>query len=236
MRDRQPVLRLAATSWLRHAAPLAAVSLVAFLPWFAIALGVSFATSTYALLGQLALAGALAVFAWIPQLGVAAAAASLVRATAAGETIGFRLGCRRGFARLFAAWAPTVAVAGAVLVGTIALVVPGCILLVLFAGATAGPSATEPLAAQLLASARSARRSPRRAIAVIASVVGIDVALACVLYLAIARHKGTAPSYLDLEHARVFTRVLVLALVVVSPLCGSLIAASRSLDDDAERT
>jgi hypothetical protein len=235
MPDSQRVLRLAAASWLRHVGPLALVSLVAFVPWFAIAFGVGFASGTYALPEQLALAAALAALAWIPQLGVAAAAAPLVRATAAGDAVGFRTASGRGFARLFAALAPTVTVALAVVVGTIAVIAPGCILLVLFAGATAGSASDQPLSGKLLASARAARRHPRRAIAVIAGVIAIDVVLASVLYLALARHRGSAPSYLDLEHARLFTRVLALALALVSPLCGCLLAASRSLDDDAER-
>jgi hypothetical protein len=236
MRDSQAIVRLAAASWVRHVGPLTLVSLVAFVPWLAVAFGVGFASGPQALSEQLALGFALAAFAWIPQLGVVAAAAPLVRATAARDSVGFRPACARGFARLFAALAPTITIVLAVFTGAVALVVPGCILLVLFAGATAEASLDQPVAALLLASARAARRHPRRSIIVIASVIAIDLVLACAMYVVFARHRASAAAYLDLDHARLFTRALVLPLIVVSPLCACLVAASRSVDDDAERT
>jgi hypothetical protein len=226
------IARLAMRTSGRYAASLVPLATIALGPWLWLALEAGVPRDPHSVQIDLVVGWLLAATAWVPQVALVACAGPLVRALRTSQSIAWRPALASGLSRLARAIPPTLIVVLAVALGTLALVVPGGVLLVLLATANASES-SEPTPARLLASALTARRHMRRAIAVVATVVALDLVLALVLQLVFVRH--LAGSATELARAQTFLRALALGLVVVSPLCACLLAASRSINDDAER-
>jgi hypothetical protein len=166
---------------------------------------------------QLRVGWIIAGSSWIFQLALAGSAA----AVASGP--GVRRALLAGARGLSRAVVPSAIALIAVAIGGVALVVPGAVLLALlaFTGAAAGAEPAQPPAAALRASVAFARAHWRDAVLVVASIIAADLVIALVAQLAIVR-AGTPK--LQLPEARAFTRLVVLALALASPIAATIVA------------
>jgi hypothetical protein len=155
--------------------------------------------------------------AWAFQLALAGAASSTRH----------RAGIRAAVAGFARALVPCAIAIAAIVLGSVALVVPGVVLAVLlaFTGAAAGASPGATPAEALDASVVAARAHWRDAAVTVAAIVAADVAIAIVAQLVLVR--AGAPK-LQLDQARDATRVVVLAYAVASPFAASLLATVYS--------
>jgi hypothetical protein len=111
----------------------------------------------------------------------------------------------------------------AVALGGLALVLPGLVLLVLLSLTAASRERGVP--GPLLDSVAAARRQlPAVALAVVA-LFAIDAAIGLIAYRACLTPLPAKPTPVQLAAVRNFVRAIVLALVVLSPLPATLLAA-----------
>jgi hypothetical protein len=222
------IARLAVRTWARYVAPLTLLAALALVPWLVVAHGLPIAADAHGMRVQLAIAWLLTATVVFPQLALVACVAPLTRSIVAGRPLLQRRALVHGVAQLARAIAPTLVIAIAVALGMVALVVPGLVLAVLLATTNASTSLGEPLPAPLVDSAEAARRDLRRAATVLAAVLVIDFGLTLVLQLVMVPRVGTPAPRVELAHARTFVRTLAFAWIVASPICASVLAASRS--------
>ncbi len=166
---------------------------------------------------QLRVGWIIAGSSWVLQLALAGAA------TAATTGPGVRRALLAGATGLGRAVVPSAIALIAVGLGSVALVVPGAVLLVLlaFTGAAAGADPGQPPAVALRAGVAFARAHWRDAVLVVTAIIAADLAIALAAQLVIVR-SGTPK--LQLPEARVFTRLVVLALALASPIAATVVA------------
>ncbi|HEX8114739.1 MAG TPA: hypothetical protein VF516_43715 [Kofleriaceae bacterium] len=132
----------------------------------------------------------------------------------------------RGLVQLVRAIVPCLVAALAVAIGSLALVVPGLMLLVLLS--LTGASRERGLPAPLLDSLAAARRQlPAVALAVFA-LFALDAAIGLVAYRAFLAPLPAKPTPIQLAAIRNFVRAIALALVVLSPLPATVLATLRA--------
>jgi len=215
------VLGAALRTWLRYAVPLTVLSAIALSPVLLVALAAR-APADAAGVAALRPLGwklvALAVFCQLVLIGGASPAAR------ARPTQLRALG--RGLAELAGAIVPCIAAVAAVALGGLALVVPGLLLLALLA--LTGASTERGVRARLADSVTIARKHlPSVALAVLA-LLAIDAAIGIAGHRLLAMPLPRHPSAAQLATARRVIQAIALALVVVSPLPATLLAAIRS--------
>jgi hypothetical protein len=207
---------IALRTLVRHAVPLVLLSLVAFVPLWLVVRGMKPATA-----GEVKtvvrLVWILAGTAWMFQLALVGAAAPLV-----GQRLSQLAGARAAVLGFRRAIVPCAAAAIAVLIGGVALVVPGLILLVLFA--LTGASAEPGLPAPLLDSAAIVRRARLPVVALVAGLLVVDVALAFIA-LRFPFAIGKKPNAAQLASYRHLLPNLVVALALVTPPFACALAA-----------
>lgn len=131
-----------------------------------------------------------------------------------------------GGAQLGRAVVPCLAAAAAIAIGSLALVVPGLLLLVLLA--LTGASRERGAVAALLDSIAVARsRLPAVALTVLA-MLAVDVAIAVIAHRTLGAPLGKRPTAAQLLAARHVVHAIAAALVVVSPLAATVLATIRS--------
>ncbi len=210
----------AVRTWLRYIVPLTVLSAVALAPLVVIALGAR-TPGNAAQGGQLrTLAGAMLGAAWLGQLILVGGAAAMV----GGRPSQLRA-LRDGFARLVRGVVPCLAAAVAIILGGVALVVPGALLLVLLSLTAASPVRGVPAALHdSIAVVR--RHLPVVAITVAAMLV-LDAAIGVACHRLFVTPLGKAPTPAQLMAIRSYVRAVALALVVISPLPAVLLATIR---------
>lgn len=223
-----PTLR----AWLRYVVPLTLLSAVALLPlvWLAFRAGV--APNIAKARAQLRLGWAIAAVAWTCQLWLVAGVAPALHGIWRGEPLSQLRALTRGLAGLARGFVPCLLVVLAVGLGGLALVVPGALLLVLFAltGASvelAGTDAerTAPTAA-LADSAAVARGRIVHVALLVVALVAVDLAIAFALQTHLVPRITGKATPAELEAIRTFVRAVPLALVVASPLGACALAAA----------
>ncbi len=208
----RPVIGL--RTYARYGAPLTLVSVIAFLPLYLLVRRVG-PGSAANVKTVLELAWLVAGSAWIVQLAVVGAAAPLV-GTRRSQWQALRA-AGRGLVR---AALPCVAVAGTVLVGGMALVVPALVLLVVLALTGASQAAGMP--APLEESVRVARRAPWRLAAIVAAMLLANVAIALIA-LRVPHARPKKP--VDFATYRRVLPLIVAGIAVVTPVFACLLAS-----------
>lgn len=159
-----------------------------------------------------------AKIAWTSLAYVAVAQAFLVGAAA--KMAGSQLrALRSGALQLLKALGPCLAALLAVLVGTVALVIPGLLLIGLFAFTAA--SDQPGIAGPLLDSAAIARRNELRTALVLIAIAVVDAGL---VYAAVRFGFAPATGKPDLHTVPRTLRVLALAFAVLSPIAAGALA------------
>ncbi len=221
-----PIVSLTLRAWLRYLAPLTIISAIAMLPIVWIALHTHAALDPTEARGQLRLGWELAASAWIFQLVLVGAAAPAVRALARGTPLSQLRAFGCGLRGAVRALVPCGVAAVAVMIGGLALVVPGVVLLAMLAMTGASAELDTALPAPLLDSVAVARANLKLIACVVASIVAVDLAIAfgaqLVLLHAVLPKK---PPIALLVPSRTYVRVVACALIAISALPACALAS-----------
>lgn len=211
---------LALRAWLRYLLPLTLLALIACLPMLWIAWHWPAPVDVRHARIEMRVTYALAATAWIWQLWLVAAAAPAVQSLADGQPISQASALLGGLRGLATKLVPVLITIFAITLGSVALVVPGVLLLVLLS--TTGATASH---AEAIAVGRANLK--RLAITIAALIAGaLVIALACQLAIVPSIGKKVAAS--KLLAIVMFTRVVALSLTVYAPLAACAIAAVRA--------
>jgi hypothetical protein len=210
------IVATAVRTWLRYLVPLTLLSAIALSPLVVLALGVRAPPDPAAARPVVQLGWTLLAVAWLGQFILVGGAAAMLSAPSQLRAF------PRGFVQLIRAVVPCLMAALAVAIGSLALVVPGLVLLVLLS--LTGASRERGLPAPLLDSLAAARRQlPAVALAVIA-LLALDAAIGLVAHRAFLAPLPARPTPIQLAAVRSFVRAIALALVVLSPLPATVLA------------
>jgi hypothetical protein len=214
------IVTSALRTWLRYVVPLTLLSALALSPVLLVAL----ATRVPA---DAAAASALRVRGWeLVALGVFCQLVLVGGASAATHRHSQLRTLVGGGAQLVRAVVPCLAALAAVAIGSLALVLPGLLLLVLLA--LTGASRERDVTAALLDSIAAVRsRLPAVAITVLA-MLAVDVAIAVIAHRMFGAPLGKRPTAAQLVAARHLVHAIAAALVVASPLAATVLATIRS--------
>jgi hypothetical protein len=219
------IVSLTFRTWLRYLVPLTLLGVVALAAIAWLGLGVVPPTDAPSARAQMHLAWELAAAAWIFQLWLVAAVAPSMRGIARGKPLSQWQALSRGAINLVRAAVPCGIAVLAVILGGVALAIPGLALLVLLAMTGASDELGRALPAPLVDSVAVARASLRSIVVVVGLVIAVDLAIVVVAQLAILPALPKKPPLALLLPSRTFVRVVAAALVSVSPLLTSAIAA-----------
>jgi hypothetical protein len=222
-----PVLSLALRSWLRYVAPLTLVSAIVMSPLAIYAFSLDTAHDLATARTHMRTGYAIGAVAWMLQLVLVGGVAPAVFATV-GREPGAQIDVlARGLRRALRAVVPCALAVCAIMVGLIAVVVPGLVLLILLSPVAATPSIGEPLPAPLVAAVSAARRDFAAFVIAYLSLIFIDAAIPIVANALVAAPlpaKNASPE--ALVRATDFVRSIALAFVALSPLPTCAIAAA----------
>lgn len=218
-------------SWLRYVVPLTLLAALTMLPLLWIAARIQPANQVALARAQLRLGWELVGMVWIAQLWLVAAVTPAVDSVLRGKPVSQVRALTAGVAGLVRGFVPCLVAAIAIAIGGLALVIPGVVLLVLFAMTGASERLREPLPAPQEDSVAAVRRHVRAAILAVALLVVVDVAIGVVAQLAIVKPLGKPITSAALVAPREFVRTIVVALVALSalPACAlATVARHRS--------
>jgi hypothetical protein len=209
---------------MRIVVPLAVLAAIAMAPLLVIAARLGVAADPAAARSQLVLGWACAAGAWMFQLWLVAGASPAARAN-----LTLRRALAAGAANLARAAVPWAIAVIAIGLGFAALLVPGCVLLVLFAQTGASVRVGEPPLTSLSDGVASVRRHLRRVIVIVALLVAADLAIAAAAHVVIVHVMVPAkPASAALAATRTFARVVVLAATAIAPVPAWLLARAYS--------
>ncbi|HET7505690.1 MAG TPA: hypothetical protein VFK02_31940 [Kofleriaceae bacterium] len=215
------LVRAALGTWLRYIVPLALLSAIALSPVIAIAARVSVPVDKSAASATLGTGWALLAIAWPCQLMLVGAASAI--AGARSPRASQLRALRAGLGQLVRAIVPCLAAMVVIAIGSLALAVPGLVLIVLLA--LTGASTARGLPGPITESIAIARtRLPAVALAV-ATMLALDAAIGLSAYRELVGALPHQPTPAQLAAVRTFVRVIAVALVVVSPLPACVIAS-----------
>jgi hypothetical protein len=208
-------------AWLRHLVPLTLLSAIALSPLIALALTTRAPADLAGAKAAVTRGWTLLAFAWLAQLMLVGGASAIL---AAPRSQLRALGA--GVVQLVRAIVPCLIAAAAIAIGSLALVVPGLVLLVLLS--LTGASRERGLPAPLLDSISAARRQLPAVILAVAALFAIDALIGVMAHHAFIAALPPKPTPAQLAGARDFVRAIVIALVVLSPLPATVLAALRA--------
>lgn len=216
---------LALRAWLRYLVPLTLLAVITCAPLLYIALHAHAPKDIRSARVLVRIPWLLASFAWIAQLWLVAAAAPLVRSIADATPLSQLRALVAGLRGLVRGLLPIAAAIAAILLGGLALAVPGVLLLVLLSLTGASDQLREPLPAPLVDSIAAVRASWRRVVITLAAIIVVGLVVTFIvqtLYVPPIKSK-VSPS--KLVGIRTFLRVAGLSLAAMSPLAACLLAA-----------
>jgi hypothetical protein len=208
----------AVRTWLSYLVPLTLLSALALSPLVVLALGAHAPADPAAARPVIQLGWMLLAVAWLGQFILVGGAAAMLT-----EPRSQLRAFTRGLLQLLSAVVPCLIAALAVAIGSLALVLPGLVLLVLLS--MTGASRERGLPAPLLDSLAASRRQlPAVALAVLA-LFALDTVIGLVAYRAFLAPLPARPTPLQFAAVRSFVRAIALAVVVLSPLPATVLAS-----------
>ena len=218
---RGSVVTVALRTWLRYIVPLTLLSAIALSPVIAAALRTRVPVDPAGAKAVLTLGWEMIAFAWFAQLVLVGGAAAMTRATPSQlRALG------GGFVQLGRAVVPCLAALTAIAIGSLALAVPGLVLIALLALTGASPARGVP--AQLADSIAIACKHLPAVVLATAAMIAIDLAIGLVAQHALVAPLPKQPTPAQLAQLRHVVRVVALALVVASPLPATVLATIRT--------
>ena len=219
------MLSLTFRTWIRYLVPLTCLAAVTMVLVELTAVRAGLPGDVAAARIEMHLGWELAATAWIFQLVLVAGAAPMVRAVATDAPLTQTAALWQGLRGVARAFVPIGMAVFAIVLGSVALVIPGLVLLGLFSLTGASDRLDEPLPAALIDSAATVRAHAKQVALVIAIMIAADTAIALAAHVAILPSLGKKPAVTSLVAARSFVRAIALALVVVSALPACALAA-----------
>jgi hypothetical protein len=218
---------LALRAWLRYLVPLTLLAVIACAPLLYIALKTTPPKSLPTARMQLRVPWMLAGFAWIGYLWLVAAAAPLVRSIADANPLSQLAAFIAGLRGLVRGFFPVLAAVAAILLGGLALFIPGAILLCLLSLTGASPQIRDALPAALLDSVQAVRASWRRVALTLAAIVVAGLVIALAVRLAYVPNVviSKAPLQKIAPAIRTFVRFTGIGLFALAPLAACALAA-----------
>lgn len=213
-------------AWLRYLVPLTLLSVLAFVPMLYVALRAGVAPDLAKARAQIRFAWVLAGAAWVFQLWLAAGAAPAVRGLDCGQPLSQGRALAAGLRGLVRGIVPCTIAVVAIAIGGVALVVPGLLLLVLFALTTASEQLALPPPAPLTDSVRLVRANLRYVAAVVFAIIAVDLAITFVLQTALVPTITKKVPSAKLAPIRTYVRAVPLALAALSPVAACALAAT----------
>jgi hypothetical protein len=212
-----PAIRI----WLRHLVPLTLLSALALSPLIALALRARAPANAAEAKAVLSLGWTLIALAWLGQLVLVGGAAAMM-----GERRSQLRSLGRGFVQLIRAVVPCLVAAAAVAIGSLALVVPAPVLLVLLS--LTGASRERGLPAPLADSVAAVRRQWVAVAIAVAALLALDAAIGVAAHRVFVAPLPAKPTTPQLAATRDFVRAIAVALVVLSPLPACILARLRA--------
>jgi hypothetical protein len=203
-------------TWLSYIVPLTLLSAIALSPLIVLALGIHAPTDPAAARPVIQLGWTLLAVAWLGQFILVGGAAAML-----SEPPSQLRALTRGLLQLLRAVVPCLVAALAVAIGSLALVLPGLVLLVLLSLTAA--SRERGLPAPLLDSLTAARRQLPAVVLAVIALFALDTAIGLVAYRVFLAPPAR-PTPIQLAAVRNFVRAIALALVVLSPLPATVLA------------
>jgi hypothetical protein len=217
------VIRLTLRTWARYLAPLAVLSVVALAPALYLAHAAPLPVDVEHARALCRLGWIIAAVAWIPQLVLVGGAAPAARGIVARAPISQLHALGGGAIQLVRAIVPCLAAAFAIVLGGVALLVPGVILFALLA--LTGASDARGMPGPLADSVASARGQLIAVATAAFAMLAADLAIPTVLWI-VERgmplsHRSTPD---ELAVARWFLRATVVGIAAVSALPATALA------------
>lgn len=218
----------AARAWLRTLVPLTALSVIALSPVIALALATRIPADTAA-------ASALRVRGWgLLALALPCQLVLVGGASAAAHAPSQLAALGRGVVQLGRAILPCLAASAAIAIGSLALAVPGLMLLALLALIGASPERGVHAAMRdSIAAARA--RLPAVAIT-IAAMLAVDLAIGVIAVRAFGAALPRHPTAAQLAATRHLVHAIAAALVAISPLPATVLAMIRGTNGTDSRS
>jgi hypothetical protein len=213
--------RIAIGTW-RYAAPLLLLTAVACLPFGYFALTVATPVDRGDAAKLVKMAWLLGGTAWMVRYVLVGAIAPVARAVASGRPLSQLAALREGARGLVRAALPCGLAIAAIVIGGLALAVPGLLLLVLLS--MTGASERVGLPAPLLDSIEVARADLRTVAIVAGGMLLVDLAIVAILYVVVI-DLPVKPSRAQLDGARLLIQMTALGMLVMSPVAASALAA-----------
>jgi hypothetical protein len=213
-------------AWSRYVVPLTVLSVIAFVPLLWIASRVGLAADLPRARAQVRIGWALAAVAWCCQLWLVAGVAPAVRSVGRGEPISQLRAFSDGLRGLARGLLPCLIAIVGVGLGGLALVVPGVLLLVLFALTGASDRLGEPPAVALADSVAVVRANLTRVALIVAAIIVVNLAITFVLQWQLVPFITKKVAAAKLAPIRTFVRTVPLALAVLSPVAACALAAA----------
>jgi hypothetical protein len=224
----RPATRLRAVAgaalrtWLRYLVPLLLLSMIAMSPVIALALRAPLPVDQDGAKSALALGWELVALAWPCQLVLVGAATAMTR-----DPPSQLRALSRGLVHLGRALVPCLVATAAILVASLALVVPGVILLALLA--LTGASPERGLPRPLVDSVAIARKYLPAVVVAVVAMLALDISIGLIAQLRVVTIPiPRQPNPAQLAGLRTFVRAIALSLVLASPLPATLLATIRS--------
>jgi hypothetical protein len=220
------VIALALRTLARYVVPLAMTSVLVTAPLLAIAVRSPWPRNLPTANAALGRAYVLAAAAWMVTFLLVAAAAPLARSVAAGAPLSQPRALLAAFANTARLAVPGLAAIAAVVIGGLALVVPGLLLMVLLS--LTGASEERGMPAPLVDSVAAVRARWRPVAAVVAIMIVVDVALVFVAWKLTAvpfAKKLTPAQWATFGNV---ARVTALGVLATAPIFATLLAAATS--------
>lgn len=204
-------------TWLRYLVPLTLLSAIALSPLVMLALAVHAPADAAAARPLIQLGWTMLAVVWLGQFILVGGAATML----SGPPSQLRA-FTRGFVQLIRAVVPCLVAALAVAIGSLALVLPGLVLLALLS--LTGASRERGLPAPLLDSIAAARRQLPAVILAVIALFAIDAAIGLVAHRAFLAPLPVKPTAIQLRAVQSFVRTIALGLVVLSPIPATVLA------------
>jgi hypothetical protein len=220
------VIALALRTLARYVVPLAMTSVLVTAPLLAIAFRSPWPRNLPTANAALGRAFVLAAAAWMVTFLLVAAAAPLARSVAAGAPLSQPRALLAAFANTARLAVPCLAAIAAVVIGGLALVVPGLLLMVLLS--LTGASEERGMPAPLVDSVAAVRARWRPVAAVVAIMIVVDIALVFVAWKLTAvpfAKKLTPAQWATFGNV---ARVTALGVLATAPIFATLLAAARA--------
>lgn len=231
-----PLTSLFARTYLRYVIPVTVLSATAFLPLLYLAMRVPVPGGVNQVNGVVRTAWLLAALSLVPILALVGGVAPAVRSIASGAPASQLVALGAGIVSLVRALIPVGIAVLAMMIGSLALVVPGLVLVVLLAltGATGGHD--RDVTARLAESVRAARTNLVGVALVLVVSLAVAISALYLLQRSLPMPLPKAPKPEMLASFRMFARYAVAGLALVAPLPAIALAALATRAGPSART